>query len=104
MDKVRKEILLLEMSCPWTTNRRTKEEEKTSKYAPIRWELKQQYPGYEIKQVNIIIDVLGGYSKEVSTGIKGLLGRERSKEVLKKMQKAILYSGLNITRSFKIIC
>ena len=45
------------------------------KYAPLRWELKQQYPGYEIKQVNIIIDVLGGYSKEVSTGIRGLLGR-----------------------------
>ena len=55
VDKVRKEILLLEMSCPWITNRRTKEEEKTRKYAPLRWELKQQYPGYEIKQVNIII-------------------------------------------------
>ena len=63
VDKVRKEILLLEMSCPWITNRRTKEEEKTRKYAPLRWELKQQYPGYEIKQVNIIIDVLGGYSE-----------------------------------------
>ena len=68
------------------------------KYAPLRWELKQQYPGYEIKQVNIIIDVLGAwYSTEVISGIRGLLGRERSKEVLKKMQKAILSSSLNIT-------
>ena len=50
VDKVRKEILLLEMSCLWITNRRTKEE-KTRKYAPLRWELKQQYPGYEIKQL-----------------------------------------------------
>ena len=38
----------MEMSCPWITNRRTKDEEKTRKYAPLRWELKQQYPGYEI--------------------------------------------------------
>ena len=60
--------------------------------------MKQQYPGYEIKQVNIIIDVLGAwYSTEVISGIRGLLGRERSKEVLKKMQKAILSSSLNIT-------
>ena len=35
VDKVRKEIILLEMSCPWTTNRRTKEEEKTRKYVPL---------------------------------------------------------------------
>ena len=28
--------------------------------------LKQQYPGYEIKQLNIIIDVLGGYIFEGS--------------------------------------
>ena len=91
-------VIIIIMSCPWITNRRTKEKEKTRKYAPLRWELKQQCPGYEIKQVNIIIDVLGGYSKEVSTGIKGLLGREISKEVLKKIQKAILSSSLNITR------
>ena len=89
-------IIIIIMSCPWITNRRTKEKEKTRKYAPLRWELKQQCPGYEIKQVNIIIDV----SKEVSTGIRGLklLSRERSKEVLKKIQKAILSSSLNITR------
>ena len=92
-------IIIIIMSCPWITNRRTKEKEKTRKYAPLRWELKQQCPGYEIKQVNIIIDVLGGYSKEGTTGTRSLklLSRERSKEVLKKIQKAILSSSLNIT-------
>ena len=49
------------MSCPWIENRKQKNQEKTTKYAPLRWELKQQHKGYTIKQYNIIIDVLGGY-------------------------------------------
>ena len=35
------------------------------KYAPLRWELKQKYPRYEISQYNIIVDVLGGWSTDV---------------------------------------
>ena len=35
------------------------------KYAPHRLELKRQYPGFNIVQYNIIIDVLGGYSKDL---------------------------------------
>ena len=30
----------------------------------LRWELKEQYKGYEAHQYNIIMDVLGGWSKE----------------------------------------
>ena len=48
---------MIEMSCPWMDNRSTKEAEKTAKFGPLRWELKQQYHGYEVKQFNIIIDV-----------------------------------------------
>ena len=32
----------------------------------IRWELKQQFPGYEIKQHNVIIDILRGWSREMA--------------------------------------
>ena len=46
------------MSCPWVTNQ-GKKEEKTTKYRPLRWELKQKYQGYEVKQYNIIMDVVG---------------------------------------------
>ena len=45
-----KRIVTLEISCPWVSNREKKNEEKTVKYAPLRWELKQQFPGYEVKQ------------------------------------------------------
>ena len=51
-----------------------KEEEKTSKYAPLGWEIRQQYPHYKIAQYNIIIDVLGGVSRKTLDSIKELVG------------------------------
>ena len=44
-DKEKKEVLLMEMKCPWIGNRGKKETEKTTKYAPLRWEMKDIYPG-----------------------------------------------------------
>ena len=89
------------MSCPWIENREMKTEEKTRKYGPLRWELKLQYPGYKVKQHNIIMDVLGGYSKDVEESVRCLVG-QRSNCVLKQMQKAMLSCSLNISRNFKI--
>ena len=45
------------------------------KYAPLRWELKQKYPRYEISQYNIIVDVLGGWSTDMEVAVKELVGR-----------------------------
>ena len=42
VDKKRKGVAMIEMSCPWMDNRSTKEAEKTTKYGRLRWELKQQ--------------------------------------------------------------
>jgi len=44
-----KQVMTLEMSCPWISNRTNKDTEKTLKYGPLCWELKQQYPGYQYK-------------------------------------------------------
>ena len=95
-----KKIITMEMSCPWVSNRQKKTSEKTMKYAPLRWELKQKYPGYEISQYNIIVDVLGGLSTDVEVAVKELVGR-RHKDVLKKIQRACLSATLNIARTFK---
>ena len=43
INHVSKRVITLEMSCPWVTNREKKEEEKITKYGPLRWELKQKY-------------------------------------------------------------
>ena len=65
-----KQLVALEMSCPWMSNRDKKASEKTMKYAPLRWELKQRYPGYEMNQSNIILDVLVGWSKDLDATLK----------------------------------
>ena len=64
-----KKVMTIEMSCPWISNREKKSEEKTMKYGPLRWELKEQYKGYEVHQYNIIMDVLGGWSKETESSV-----------------------------------
>ena len=95
-------IIIMEMSCPWVSNRQKKTSEKTMKYAPLRWELKQKYPGYEISQYNIIVDVLGGWSRNVEVAVKELVGR-RHRDTLKKMQGACLSVTLNIALTFKVV-
>ena len=95
-------VTALKMSCPWLDNRSTKDAEKTLKYGPLRWELKQQYPGYKVKQYNIIIDELGGWSKELEKSMKEFVGVKGGK-ILRRMQKAVLSHSLNIARSFKIL-
>ena len=103
MDSTAKSVILLEMSCPWMNNREIKSCEKTEKYAPLRLELKRQFPGYQVKQFNIVMDVLGGYSEELVSTIQSLVGVKRGKEVLLKMQKVVLSEHLNIARFFKVL-
>ena len=97
-----KKVITIEMSCPWISNREKKSEEKTMKYGPLRWELKEQYKGYEVHQYNIIMDVLGGWSKETEISVRSLVGRKTT-QVLERMQKAILSATLNIARTFKVV-
>ena len=83
------------------SNRQKKTSEKTMKYAPLRWELKQKYPGYEISQYNIFVDVLGGWSTDMEVAVKKLVGR-RHRDVPKKMQRACLSVTLRIARTFEV--
>ncbi|PFX11874.1 hypothetical protein AWC38_SpisGene24260 [Stylophora pistillata] len=74
IDKERKKVVLVEMSCPWVSNREVKCAEKTNKYALLRYELSRRYPGYKIEQHNNIIDALGGSSRRVKESIRQLVG------------------------------
>ena len=76
-------MLAIEMSCPWLDNREVKEMEKTRKCGPVMWELRERSPGYQVKQYNIIIDVLEGYSADVSQAVKELVG-EKSATILQR--------------------
>ena len=63
-----------EMSCPWNNNPEKKSEEKTMKYGPLRWELKEKYKGYEVHQYNNIMDVFSAWSKETEINVQSLVG------------------------------
>ena len=103
VDSTAKSVILLEMSCPWMNNREIKSCEKMEKYAPLRLELKRHFLGFQVKQFNIVMDLLGGYSEELESTIRSLVGVKRGKEVLLKMQKVVLSESLNIARFFKAL-
>ena len=46
---------------------RKKCEEKTAKYSQLRWELKRQYPSYDIEQCIIVNDFLAAPTKHLPT-------------------------------------
>ena len=98
IDKTSKQVREIEMSCSWLENRESKDLEKTTKYSQLRLELTNRYSEYKVNQYNIIMDVLGGCSKEVEKNIKELVG-DRCESI---MQNAILSSSLHIARMFKL--
>ena len=51
------------MECPSWRNRADKEGCKTMKNTTVRVELRERHPDFKINQTNIIVDVLGEYSK-----------------------------------------
>ena len=102
IDHKEKKVLLVEMNCPWIDNREKKEAEKMEKYGPLRFELIKRYPNYKIVQLNVIMDVLGGWSKELEVQMNRIFG-SRTLDILKRMQKAVLSRSLNIARTFKVI-
>ena len=91
------------MSCPWLDNRDVKEMEKTQKYGPLMWELRERIPGYQVKEYNTFIDVLGGKSADVSLAVKDQLVTEKSTTILQRMQRSVISNTLNIARSFKFL-
>ena len=92
------------MSCPRLKSSESKDFEKTTRLAmatQLRLELTNRYPEYKVNQYNIIIDVLGGCSKEVEQNMKELVG-EKCESIKRQMQKAVLPSSLHIARMFKL--
>ena len=70
----------------------------------MQLELERQYPGFKNQQFNTVIDALGGYSKSLKEEVKTLVGSDRYREVLSRMQKAVLSHTLHIAKTFKVMC
>ena len=55
------------------------------KVRALRFELKKQYPGYDVQQCNIIM-LLGGWSRDLDLTMRKLFG-SRGYDVFRRMQK-----------------
>ena len=62
IDQEEKRIDILEMACPSWRNRAETSERKTRKYQTVR----ERYQGYHVNQTNIIVDILGGYDRDLT--------------------------------------
>ena len=98
MDKENKRVSVIEMSCPWIENKEEKDAEKTTKYGPLRWELEQRFFEYRVTQFNIIVDVLGGYSRDVRKALKELMG-DKTDTIALQILKSVITSSLKGARS-----
>ena len=52
--------------------------------------------------LNIIVDVLGGYSRDVRKALTELVG-DKSDTIALQIQKSVITSSLNIAKRFKLL-
>jgi len=76
-------------------------QEKTSKYAPLWWEMSPKFPAYRVTQHNTTLDVLVDYPKGMAKSVPETLGMQRAEDALLRMQKTVISSTLHIAISFK---
>ena len=98
-----KKIFLIEMTVPWIENREEKYLYKCAKYNNILQNLKFEYPDYEVDQITIVMDVFGGYGTDLSKNLgKIIKERETVQSIITNMQKSVISSAANLSRTFKI--
>ena len=98
-----KKIYIVEMTVPWMSVRKEKYDYKRGKYVNILNNLKLQNPDYEIDQITIVMDVYGGYDKELIQNIEKIVTtKEDTRTIVQNMQKVIISSLANISRTFKV--
>ena len=64
--------------------------------------LRLEYPGFQIDQVTLVMDVFGGYGKNLRENIGKVMGKEETENVIKNMQKSIIASESHLARVFKV--
>ena len=100
--KKEKKVFLIEQTVPWITNRDTKYELKKEKYLEVQSYLRLEYPGFHIDQVTLVVDVFGGYSKNLRENVGKVLSKEETNNVITNMQKSVIASEAHLCRVFKV--
>ena len=91
------------MTVPWIEHRETKYELKTNKYKPVQTNLKLEYPDFQIDQITLVMDVLGGFSKHLGDNIaKVFENRSDVRNIIRDMQKSVICNAAHLVRVFKL--
>ena len=98
-----KSIYIIEMTVPWTTNRDEKYAHKIEKYENIIHALRLEYPTFNVDQITLVMDIFGGYSRNLTDNIKKVFSdNEDIRSVIKNMRKSIISDTVTISRTSKI--
>ena len=98
-----RKIYLVEMTVSWIENRDVKYEYKRTKHKDIQVNLKLQFLDYDIDQITLVIDVLGGYSQHLyDNTAKVINGKKEIQSIIRNMQKTVIKSEANLVRVFKL--
>ena len=92
---------MIEQTVPWVTNRDEKIYFKKEKYQEVQTFLRMENPGYSVDQVTLVMDVFGGYSRNLYDNINKVLSGEEE-IIINNMQKAIIASEAHLCRAFKM--
>ena len=96
-------LYVIEGTVPWITSRAIREQHKEEKYKKVVRNLKLENPELGVKQLTIIIDSLGGYSKSLCENVTELLGSKVNVlPTILQMQKAVIAGSAHIAKRFKL--
>ena len=91
------------MTVPWTENREEKYVYKSNKYRKILQALQFEYPDHHVDQITLVMDVFGGYGRDLSDNISKIFKKKNDiRSIIKNMQKSVISSSANLSRTFKI--
>jgi hypothetical protein len=93
----KKQIILIEMSCPWDKNINNKTQEKKDKYQELRQQLREQYEGYIISQSNIIVGTFATITT-IEEEIKKI--SKKATKLISQIQRVVLINSVSIIEKF----
>ena len=84
-------------------NRDEKLKYKVGKYDDVQATLRYENPEYTVDQITLVIDVFGGYGRDLVDNIGKVVKSKRGVEVIvSNMQKSVISSCANLSRAFKL--
>ena len=98
INKREEKINVVKMACPSWRNRAETNERKTRKYTTVREELKERCPGYEVRQTNNVVDILGVFDRGLMDELSKIIGKVAAKRALETTQKTILLQAIRLMR------